>query len=191
MSRRAGQPSRMLSVMVLGVGSFAHSTTRILKDTGASVSTYLTRDYGHYGASLSGPVFQRTQHASPVSLIQRDQVDLVIPMSIDWAQAPWKEELLASGVRIFSPLGDAMKIERERDFARQLCREFHIPFPESHVARNRLEAEALLAREPRPYVLKNPLCSPTSPIHTIVCETAGDTHSWLKHLNYAEGVFMQ
>ena len=41
-----------------------------------------------------------------------------------------------------------MRIERERDFARQLCREFKIPFPQAHVARNRLEAEAFLARRP-------------------------------------------
>ena len=59
------------------------------------------------------------------------------------------------------------------------------------MARNRIEAEALLARSPRPYVLKNPLCSPTSPIHTILCETVEDTRSWLKHLDYAEGVFLQ
>jgi phosphoribosylamine-glycine ligase len=40
-------------------------------------------------------------------------------------------------------------------------------------------------------VIKNPLCSPGSPIHTIVCETAEDTLSWLPRLNYAEGVFLQ
>jgi phosphoribosylamine-glycine ligase len=59
------------------------------------------------------------------------------------------------------------------------------------VARNRLEAESLLARNPRPYVIKNPLCSPTSPIHTIVCETVEDTRAWLANLDYAEGVFLQ
>jgi phosphoribosylamine-glycine ligase len=40
-------------------------------------------------------------------------------------------------------------------------------------------------------VIKNPLCSPTSPIHTILCETLEDTRSWLNHINYAEGVFLQ
>jgi phosphoribosylamine-glycine ligase len=112
-------------------------------------------------------------------------------MSIDWAQAPWHEELLAAKVPIFSPTREAMKIERERDFAHRLCRECKVPFPHSHVARNRLEAEGVVRRHPRPFVIKNPLCSPTSPIHTIVCETLEDTRSWLEHLDYAEGVFLQ
>jgi len=84
-----------------------------------------------------------------------------------------------------------MRIERERDFARTLCREFKIPFPRAHVAPNRLAAENILKRSPRPYVIKNPLCSPTSPVHTILCETVEDTRAWLRNVNYAEGVFLQ
>ena len=179
------------AVMILGVGSFAHSAAQILKDAGADVCTYFTRNYGHYGASLAGPVFQREQFPSPVPLLERNRSDLVLPMSIDWAQAPWQNDLIASKVPIFGPTGEAMRIERERDFAGQLCQSFGIPFPEAHVARNRLEAEAIVNQNPRPYVLKNPLCSPTSPIHTILCETVEDTRSWLRQVDYAEGVFLQ
>ncbi len=39
-----------------------------------------------------------------------------------------------------------MRIERERDFARELCAEFKIPFPKSFVASNRIEAEKILAK---------------------------------------------
>jgi phosphoribosylamine--glycine ligase len=46
-------------------------------------------------------------------------------------------------------------------------------------------------QNPLPFVIKNPLCSPTSPIHTILCETLEDTRSWLRHIDYAEGVFLQ
>ena len=84
-----------------------------------------------------------------------------------------------------------MRIERERDFARELCAKFKIPFPKSFVASNRIEAEKILAKNPQPFVIKNPLCSPTSPIHTILCETVADTRAWLRHVNYAEGVFLQ
>ncbi len=180
-----------LSAMVLGVGGFAYSTAQILKDGGACVCTYLTRDYAHYSPSLAGPVFSREQHPSPCPIIREEQIGLVIPMSIDWAQARWKEELLEMGVPIFSPTGEAMKIERERDFARQLCQRFRIPFPRAHVARNRLEAEEILEAHQLPFVIKNPFCSPTSPIHTVLCETPADTRSWLRHLDYAEGVFLQ
>ncbi len=177
--------------MGLGIGAFAHSTAQILKDAGVTVSTYLTRNYGHYPASLAGPTYNSTQYSSPCPLLRQNAVDLVVPMSIDWAQSPWKDELLALNIPIFGPTGEAMKIERERDFARKLCQDFGIPFPASYVARNRLEAQDILAKHPQPFVIKNPLCSPTSPIHTILCESAADTRSWLKHINYAEGVFLQ
>lgn len=191
MSKPANPPSGAGSVMVLGVGAFAHSTAQILKDNGADVSTYLTRNYGHYAPSLAGPTFQREQYPSPCPLIRERGASLVIPMSIDWALEPWRDELLAMGTQVFGPVGAGMKIERERDFAHQLCREFRVPFPTSHVARNRLEAEELLAKDPLPFVIKNPLCSPTSPIHTILCESVEDTRAWLKEIDYAEGVFLQ
>lgn len=179
------------AILVMGVGAFAHSTAQILKDAGARVATYLTRNYGHYAPSLAGPVYSREAYPSPVPLLHEEGVDAVVPMSIDWAQAPWQGDLLASGVPIFCPTGEAMRIERERDFARQLCQEFGVAFPESHVARNRLEAESILQKHPRAYVIKNPLCSPTSPVHTIICESLDDTRSWLRNVDYAEGVFLQ
>ncbi len=177
--------------MVLGVGSFAHSIGKSLADAGARVATYLTRNYGHFPPSLAGPTFSRHAHPSPVPLLKKQGIDVVIPQSIDWALQPWAKELLRSGVGIFSPTGEAMRIERERDFARKLCVDFKIPFPQAHVAANLKAAEKVLARHPRPFVIKNPLCSPTSPIHTILCETVEDTRAWLRHVNFAEGVFLQ
>jgi len=177
--------------MVLGVGSFAHSIGAALGDAGARVSTYLTRPYGHYSPSLVGKTFSREAHPSPVPLLRENQVDFVIPQSIDWAWQPWAGELEKSGVGIFSPTGEGMRIERERDFARELCTKYQIRFPQSYVASNRIEAEKILAQHPRPFVIKNPLCSPTSPVHTILCETVSDTRAWLRNVNYAEGVFLQ
>jgi phosphoribosylamine-glycine ligase len=191
MSPRSAPESGGSSILILGVGSFAHSTAAILKEAGAKVATYLTRSYGHYPPSLAGAVYQNAQFPSPCPLVKEGSVDLIVPMSIDWAQAAWQSELLSLGVPIFCPTGEAMRIERERDFARQLCQEFKIPFPRAHVARNRLDAEEILKRTPLPFVLKNPLCSPTSPIHTILCESEEDTRSWLRSIDYAEGVFMQ
>jgi phosphoribosylamine--glycine ligase len=179
------------SVMALGVGSFAFSVTQTLKENGADVCTYLTRDYAHFPPALAGPTYLRETHPSPVPLIKERGVELVIPQSIDWAQAPWADDLVNSGAGLLCATGEAMRIERERDFARKLCADFGVPFPASHVAQNRLEAEQILARHPAPYVIKNPLCSPTSPVHTVLCETVAETHSWLQQVDYAEGVFLQ
>jgi phosphoribosylamine-glycine ligase len=183
--------TKNVSVLVMGVGAFAHSTAQILKENGARVSTYLTRDYAQYPPSLTGQTYRREEYPSPVPLLRENAVDLIVPMSIDWAQATWKEDLLARKVPIFCPTGEGMRIERERDFARKLCHDFKVPFPRAHVAQNRLEAERVLQKHPRAFVIKNPLCSPTSPVHTIVCQSLEDTRSWLKHVDYAEGVFLQ
>ena len=179
------------SALILGVGSFAHSIGGALTSAGANVATYLTRDYAHFPPSLNGPVFSRTEFPSPVPLVCENKIDVVIPQSIDWATQPWANDLVKSDAGIFSPTGEAMRIERERDFARELCAKFKIPFPKSFVAANRIEAEKILGEHPQPFVIKNPLCSPTSPIHTILCETVADTRAWLQNVNYAEGVFLQ
>jgi phosphoribosylamine-glycine ligase len=177
--------------MILGVGSFAHSIGTALADAGAEVSTYLTRNYGHFPPTLAGKVFSHDAFPSPVPLLKQNQIDVVIPQSIDWATQPWAKDLIKSGVGIFSPVGEAMRIERERDFARELCARFKIPFPKSFVASNRIEAEKILDQHPQPFVIKNPLCSPASPVHTVMCETVADTRAWLRQVNYAEGVFLQ
>ena len=191
MMRRLKPATHTQPTLILGVGSFAHSIGTALADRGADVSTYLTRNYGHYPPSLVGSTYSRDSFPNPCAIIKERRINLVIPQSIDWAQSPWAGDLIKSGVGIFCPTGEAMRIERERDFARKLCGEFKIPFPKSFVARNRIEAENLLQRQPRPYVIKNPLCSPTSPVHTILCETVADTRAWLRQVNYAEGVFLQ
>ena len=191
MTTPSNASGRRAPILVLGVGSFAYSTAQTLRDAGAEVFTYLTRDYGHYPPSLVGKTYSRQQFPSPAALVRRLRPALVIPQSIDWAQAPWGDELLATKVPILCPKGDAMRIERERDFAQGLCQRFKIPFPKAFVASNRLQAEAILKAHPRPFVIKNPLCSPTSPIHTIMCESLEDTGAWLKQVDYAEGIFLQ
>ena len=121
-------------MMILGVGSFAHSIGGALADDGAKISTYLTRDYAHFPPSLIGKTFLRDVFPNPVPLLKQHKIDAVIPQSIDWALQPWAGDLMKSGTGIFSPTGNAMKIERERDFARKLCADFKIPFPKSFVA---------------------------------------------------------
>ena len=180
-----------INTMILGVGSFAHSIGTALADAGANVSTYLTRNYGHFSPTLMGKTYSRQAFSTPVRLIRENKIEVVIPQSIDWAQAPWADDLIKSGAGIFSPIGEAMRIERERDFARKLCAQFKIPFPQAFVAVNREEAEKIIQKNPRAYVIKNPLCSPGSPIHTILSESIAETRAWLREVNDAEGIFLQ
>ena len=177
--------------MVLGVGGFAQSVMQILSDDDAVVSCGLTRDYGHLPPSMVGPTFNLASTESLKRLIDSNETDLVIPMSIDWATMPSANDLLSSSAKVFSPTGGSMLIERDRDFARELCNKYNVPFPRAYVARNRLHALEIIDRHPKAFVIKNPLCSPQSPVHTIICQTPGDTSAWLECVDYAEGVFLQ
>ncbi len=182
----AGRPA-----LVLGVGTFAQSLMRALRADGARPTAYLTRDYAHHGPSLEGPCIDHRAVPNPCDWIRRESPDVIVPMSIEWALKPWTEEFLAMRPPLLCPTGEGLRLERERDFARALCESHGIPFPRSWFARTRAEAEAIVRRENRAFVIKNPLCSPTSPIHTIVCESAADTLAWIPTLDDAEGIFLQ
>jgi phosphoribosylamine---glycine ligase len=178
-------------VLILGVGSFAHSAAAVLQDAGAQVVTYLTRDYGHYGAESVGKTYFHRELESPIPLLRKHKINLVLPMSIDWSEKPWGKDLVESGVPFFCATGDGLNLEKERDLGRRLCEVSGVPFPRSFWARTETEAQKFVASEKRPYVIKNPICGPSSPIHTIVCETVEETRAWLPRLDYKDGVFLQ
>ncbi len=183
--------NRSPRVLVLGVGAFAQSVLNYLKEDGAEVHCYLTRDYAHYPPSTAGQVYLAEIHPNPCKLVRDLEIDFIVPMSIAWHDAEWAAELIASEIPILSPFGEGMRLERERDFGRELGAQYGVSWPECHIAQNKLQAIKILHEHPMAYVIKNPLCSPTSPIHTIVCETVDDTRSWLERIDYAEGVFLQ
>lgn len=183
--------SEQKKVLILGVGAFTQALMRRLGEGGAEVSGYLTRNYAHYGPVQEGSCFTALEEPNPCDRIRRMRPDLMVPMSIEWALKPWSDEFLALGIPFLCPTGEGLRLERERDFARERCREAGILFPRAQFVQTRTEAEALVRREQRPFVLKNPLCSPTSPIHTIVCESVEDTLAWLPRLDDSEGIFLQ
>jgi phosphoribosylamine-glycine ligase len=185
-SPEGGRPA-----LVLGVGAFAQSLMRALRADGARPTAYLTRDYAHHGPSLEGPCIDHRAVPDPCDWIRRQRPEVIVPMSIEWALKPWTDAFVAMRPPLLCPTGEGLRIERERDFARELCRTHGVPFPRSWVAATRAEAESIVRRENRPFVIKNPLCSPTSPIHTIVCESAADTLAWIPTLDDSEGIFLQ
>ena len=188
METDAGKTTRAL---LLGVGAFTQAMMRRLRDDGAHVSAYLTRDYAHYGPQSEGACVTAAEQPNPCELLRRERPDLIVPMSIEWALKPWTDEFLALNPPLLCPTGEGLRLERERDFARELCGRFGVPFARAWFVKTRAEAEALVRREQRPFVIKNPLCSPTSPIHTIVGESVADTLAWLPRLDDAEGIFLQ
>ena len=178
-------------ILILGVGSFAHSMMGILSDAGAETACYLTREYGHYGPESSGLTWTKKTVPSPIPCINEFHPDLIIPMSIDWITKPWSGELIKLNIPILCPQGDAIQLEVQRSLAETLCRQCGINVPISYFARKKQDAKEIIKDDPRAYVIKNPVCSPFSPIHTIVCESVEETEAWIELIDYSEGVFLQ
>src|SRR5262245_62177071 len=105
------------NVLAMGVGAFTQSTMRLLRENGARVQAYLTRSYAHHGPGLEGRCVDSVQVPDPVPLIQAEGIDLIVPMSIEWALQPWTDRLLQARVPILCPAGEALKLERDREFA--------------------------------------------------------------------------
>lgn len=175
-------------VLVLGAGSFAQSTLSILGQHGISGATCLTKEIGRYPASLVGDVIlpKALKHH-----LNKTDYSLAIPMSLDWINTPGAERIREGKIPVFGPPPGGLQIERDRDFASKLCRQFSIAVPESQVASNRIEAEKIVSERNDLTVIKNPLCAPNSPIQAIVCESLNETRAWFEKIDYSEGVFLQ
>ena len=81
------QKSPKPSAMILGVGSFAHSIGqrwRTPARTSRRISPAITAIFRRRS---SGKTFSRDAFPSPVPLLRENKIDVVIPQSIDWAQA--------------------------------------------------------------------------------------------------------
>ena len=68
----------MARVWVLGVGSFVHAMAQICREDGAEVHTYLTRSYGHYGASLCGEVYEAKRHPQLLMLLEKLLIAMIL-----------------------------------------------------------------------------------------------------------------
>ena len=176
-------------VLIYAAGSFAHSHSQILKDDGADVSVLLSNPAAAYGPAAVAPCLSPENPAQWQNALK--ECDFLLPYSIAWTTTEWGRHAIANDVPVFAPSALGCRLERERDFARELCNRHGVPFPKAHFAANRIEARRIVESSDLPFVIKNPLCAPGSPIHTIVCETREETRAWLNHLNYAEGVFLQ
>jgi len=69
-ARKTQSQQNETAAMILGVGSFAHSIGAALADAGAKVSTYLTRNYGHFPPSLHRADFFEQRLSQPGSTAQ-------------------------------------------------------------------------------------------------------------------------
>ena len=74
---KATRPPR---VMAFGVGGYVYGMLQIIKEHGAEVSTYLTRDYAHFPPSLVGPTFHSEVHPNPCALLLPEDWDGKAPL---------------------------------------------------------------------------------------------------------------
>ncbi|PCI96459.1 MAG: phosphoribosylamine--glycine ligase [Alphaproteobacteria bacterium] len=177
--------------MVFGVGAYAQGLMQLLQGDGAEVSAYLTRSDRHYPPTLSGTTYSKEQYPNPCELLEINKPDFIVPMSIDWHTQEWTTELIKMDIPVFSPVGKGIQLESNREFSHELCNKYGIAFPASYMVHTAQEAEDIVKSTSVAYVIKNPLCSPSSPVQAMICETVEDTLDCLKTVDCSEGLFLQ
>jgi len=115
-------------IMVFGSGSSTQGVIHALRERGAEVSAYI-KSGGTAGTKKEENVYLAKDHPNPCAFLKKKPVDFVIPMSIDWIMSDWAEEFLSLGIPVLSPQGEGMQLERSRDFAKELCEKYGVPFP--------------------------------------------------------------
>ena len=156
-----------------------------------SVSTYLTRNYWPFPAVAGRADLFARRVSKPGSAHQGNGAGVVIRNPLI-GRSRRGRGICCGRASAFSVLrARRCASSVKRDFAHQLCADFKIPFPQAHVASNHPGGRKNSGESSTTVRHQNPLRSPTSPIHTILCETVEDTRAWLRHVNYAEGVFLQ
>lgn len=176
-------------VLILGSGAFAHACGELLTAAGAEAYFWLDRDQGHYGVTALGRCFTRHEYPDPRPLLHEFQPDLIIPGSLAWLDEPWAEEV--ARWPMLAPRGQALDIERNRQFAAELCAASGVRIPAHFTASDRDSAIAWVERNPGAYVVKNPNCSANSPIQAIVCDSFEPTLAWLRRVDDSDGIFLQ
>jgi phosphoribosylamine-glycine ligase len=179
-----------MNVLVLGHSGFAQAVVEEVKRRGGWAGVHLTVASGNYGPeSVGAEIFPASDN--PAAIAQQHKVDLVIPASIDWHRQPWKDDL-HDAAPVFSPFGKAMMLERYRDMGMQLAQQHAIAVPYWHLAARQQDAIEFARESGEPWVFKNPKCSPSAPLHTVVPATLAECLEGLGQANDTDGgIFLQ
>ena len=81
-----------------------------------------------------------------------------------------------------------MQIEISRSMAANLCNRFDVPVPEFFHAESKEEAIEIISDNPRPYVLKNPICSPLAPYTPLSAKQLKIPLGWIERIDDSEGI---
>ena len=186
-------------VLIVGSGSFAQSSVEAFAGAAEFVGVYLSTPPNgivHWQSSEC-MVFDPVNYPDVERVIQDNEIDLVLPSSLDWIREIWPrlekslEKKCGDKLAVFAPTGNAMKLERSRTLSMECCRKFGIPCPEWHFFENRKEASRFFNENHGQWVIKNPLCSSRAPLQATIYRNRQEAMNATTTLDDSEGIFVQ
>lgn len=143
-----------MNVLLIGSGGREHALAWAI--SGSSLLTKLYCAPGNAGiADVADCVsLDATDHQAVVSFCRERAIDFVIIGPEAPLVAGLADELAAAGIKHFGPSRAAAQLEGSKGFTKDLCAEFKIPTAAYARFDNRAAAQAYLAGQPLPIVVK-------------------------------------
>src|SRR5208337_3155732 len=143
-----------MNVLILGSGAREHALARACANS-TQIGDLVVAP-GNPGCAMIARIvhLELTDHEQIGAFCRRESIDLVVVGPEAPLVAGIVDDLAAMGVACFGPARAAARLEGSKGFAKDFCREFHIPTGKYRRFSDRKEAKAYLHDRGAPIVVK-------------------------------------
>jgi len=143
-----------MNVLILGSGAREHALARACAISPSAGNLFVAP--GNPGCAKIGRTFPLAlpDHRQIIEFCKRESIDLVIVGPEAPLVAGIADDLAGEGIACFGPTRAAARLEGSKGYAKDFCREFHIPTAEYRRCSGRDEAKAYIRERGAPIVVK-------------------------------------
>jgi phosphoribosylamine---glycine ligase len=143
-----------MNVLLIGSGGREHALADALANSPLLSRLYCAPGNPGIAEVATLVTLDVTKHADVIAFCQREKIGLVVigpeaPLVVGLA-----DDLQAAGIKAFGPSKAAAQLEGSKGFTKDLCREFNIPTAAYGRFTDRAAAQAYLAKQSIPIVVK-------------------------------------
>ncbi|MCB0326916.1 MAG: hypothetical protein KDD52_04770, partial [Bdellovibrionales bacterium] len=126
-----------------------------------------------------------------LSFLLHRNINMIIPTRLNHLEFFDSDFFSLRGIKIFSPLGESLHIEKNRSFAMDLCKAHDIPHPFWASFSSSIQAKEFLSKKNKNFVIKNLYCPSNSSLQAKVCKNSDELIQYLDTQDQNDDFFLQ